>query len=47
MLTKVNGINLYDSLMFINFVLPFFFKILQRYYKLAIFSILGMPGYDQ
>ena len=31
----------------INFIPPFFFEILQRYYKLAISSTWGMPGYDQ
>ena len=50
--TKINGINLKDSLMFIcmqktNFIPTFPFEILQRYYELAILVILGMPGYDQ
>ena len=31
----------------ITFILPFFFEILQRYYKLAILGILGMPSYDK
>ena len=31
----------------INFIPPFFFEILQRYYKLAILGTLDMLGYDQ
>ena len=31
----------------INFIPPFFFDILQRYYKRAILGTLGMPDYDQ
>ena len=47
--TKNNGINLLDSLIFIcmqkiNFIPPFFFEILQRYYELAILGNLGMLG---
>ena len=50
--TKIDGINLQDSQMLnfmqkINYIPSFFFKILQRYYKLAIFDTFGMPGYDQ
>ena len=50
--TKINGIYLKDSLMFIcmekvNFMSPLFFEISRRYYKLAIFGNLGMPGYKQ
>ena len=42
--TKINGINLYDSLMFIcmqeiNFIPPFFFEILQWYYNLLFWVL--------
>ena len=45
MSTKINGINLKDSLMFIckqkiNFIPPFFFEIQQRYYKFVIMGTL-------
>ena len=51
--TKINGINLQNSLMLIymqkkiNFISTFFFEILQRFYKLSILVTLGMPYYDQ
>ena len=49
---KIDGINLYDSLMFIckqkiNFIPSIFFEIMQRSYKLVILGTLGMTGYDQ
>ena len=31
----------------INLIPPFFFEILQSYYKIALLGTLGMPGYDQ
>ena len=50
--TKINKINLSEHLMFIcmqktNFIPPFFFEILQKYYKWAILGTLGIPFYDQ
>ena len=30
----------------INFIPPFSYEILQRYYKLAILGTLGIPSYD-
>ena len=38
---------MFISMQKIYFIPYFLFEILQRYYKLAILSILGMPGYDQ
>ena len=51
MSTKINDISLEDSLMFIwmqkiYFTLPFFYEILQRYYKFATLVTFGMPGYE-
>ena len=48
--TKINGINLYDSLVFIFMQKIIFFphlfrEILQRYYKLIILGTLGTPDH--
>ena len=49
--TKINRIKLKENVMFIcmqkiNFILPFFFEILQRYHELAISGTSGIPSYN-